>query len=763
MIKPKLNFSFAPVLLGLIFGGAALGQGVNLSVVQGNGQLICDGCAFAGAFNIFDPLIVRVTDAGGKPVAGATVNWTVITGGGFLSAQTTTGSDSSSAATLCTAIGQSCNTYTEGVVAGFGTQTFIQSSITASLATSGQSVTFYLTQSPNPQEGTLEQAQPILTSAPNVLYTGTAGGATTPPITVQVSTFSGTPLSKVSVRIVPGPDVPSGSASISCATGPGADPGSVLTDSTGNAICNPVLGPVPSKGQTVGPFTALVGGVSSVQSPGLNDANGQPYRGRPAGFAAYGTYSIVVNAATVGGITVVSGNNQSANPGAALAAPLVADVVDANGNPLAGQQVTWTVSPAAAAKVSSNTSTSDTTGQVSTTVTLSASAAGSIQVIATTSNGKTLTFTVTVNLTITGITKVSGDNQSAPAGANFPQSLVVQVGTPAGQSAAGIQVQFSSSGAPATLSASSAVTDSSGQARVNVQAGTTPGTITVTATVSGSSVSFTLTVIPPGPSISGASFLNGAGFFPSSGNNQTALSPCGIATLVNGTPLSAAPAAPNLFAAPNQQPTGVTISFLETSPVPAASGTPAPILSVSGSSSSQQLITFQVPCELAPASYTVTVTVNGGSKDVLSVPVRPAAPGIFEIPMSDGIRRALLVKLDGSFVSLQNPARRAGGGEIIRMYITGAGPVQPPLNTNSLPTPGVDSNPVDPTSIVVGVNSSGVRVVLVRAVPNLIGVYEIAFQVPPDAPAGNDVVLSVGITTEGNPTQYTQGSRIPIQ
>jgi uncharacterized protein (TIGR03437 family) len=207
-----------------------------------------------------------------------------------------------------------------------------------------------------------------------------------------------------------------------------------------------------------------------------------------------------------------------------------------------------------------------------------------------------------------------------------------------------------------------------------------------------------------------------------------------------------------------QQATNVAIVF---SGGPTGVATPAvPILSVTGSVGSQQVYTFQVPCELIPFSYNVTVTVNGGSATVPFVPVRPAAPGIFEIPMSDGIRRAVLVRPDGSFVSLQNPARR---GENIRMYITGGGPTQPSVATGSLPTPGVDALPVDPNQIVVGVDNSGVPIVNARLAPDLLGVWEITFTVPTNARTGNDVVLSVAVTSEGNPVQFSQGSRIPIQ
>jgi len=47
--------------------------------------------------------------------------------------------------------------------------------------------------------------------------------------------------------------------------------------------------------------------------------------------------------------------------------------------------------------------------------------------------------------------------------------------------------------------------------------------------------------------------------------------------------------------------------------------------------------------------------------------------------------------------------------------------------------------------------------------PNLIGVYEVAFEVPSDVPAGNDIVFSVGINVAGDSqTRYSAGTKIPI-
>jgi hypothetical protein len=104
------NFRSAPLTwawLILILAAALYGQAgvpANISVVQGNGQLICDQCS-TFPLNAFDPLVVLVTDSNGNPVSNATVTWNVTAsstntlgtvsataiGGGATTATSTTG------------------------------------------------------------------------------------------------------------------------------------------------------------------------------------------------------------------------------------------------------------------------------------------------------------------------------------------------------------------------------------------------------------------------------------------------------------------------------------------------------------------------------------------------------------------------------------------------------------------------------------------------------------------------------------------------
>ena len=66
----------------LVCAGAASAQTpANITVVSGNGQLICPVSLLARSLvTSFQPMVVKVTDASGNPVTNASVNWTVTSG-----------------------------------------------------------------------------------------------------------------------------------------------------------------------------------------------------------------------------------------------------------------------------------------------------------------------------------------------------------------------------------------------------------------------------------------------------------------------------------------------------------------------------------------------------------------------------------------------------------------------------------------------------------------------------------------------------------
>jgi uncharacterized protein (TIGR03437 family) len=715
------RFIFFPAMLVVVgFETASAQTPANISIVQGNGQLICATCPQAN-FRFFDPMVVRVTDASGSPVPNTQVSWIVTSGTGSLNSQSFTDGN-----------GNSQNTYFQSSQAGTLLQPFLQSTIVASAGNA--SATFTLTQGLSNLTTGLQYVQVgVRSPAQGTAFTGSAGSQSSVQLQAVATAITGLPIPGVSLRLLNNQD-PTQGPSVACVTGAGADPGSVLTDSTGLATCTPVFGPVAGTGS----FAALVGGVLS----SFNNNN------QPIGYFQSSNFGLTVTPGIPGAISLVSGNNQSANPGQALAVPLVAQVSDKSGNPLAGQAVTWTVSPAGAAALSNTSSASNAAGQVSTNASLSAGASGQVQVkVASSTNPQiSYTFTITANAQITGLQKISGDGQSIAVNTAFPTPLTVQITTSSGAGMANIPVLFTVTG-PVTLSAYTMNTDSSGRAQVTAQAGGTPAPATVTAASGAFNVTFNLTVTPPAPTITASAFYNGADF------KQGSISPCSIATII------APGIAPNIQGVVSSgQPVGAQPYQLANVTV-AFRGSLSPIYSVSNINGQQQ-VTFQLPCDVTPGnSVPVTVTVNGNPATV-NVPVLPASPGIFQTVMSDGRLRAVLVRPDGSFVSLTNPARR---GEQIVAFLTGLGPtMQANIGTNSVPAPGTTASVLG--QVIVGINNSGVPVVSSQLSPDLIGVYEVTFLVPPDAPQGNNIVFSVAVNPpNSSTTQFSNGSAIPIQ
>ncbi|HUI79239.1 MAG TPA: hypothetical protein VLY24_15040 [Bryobacteraceae bacterium] len=770
------TFLIVGALFAFIFASAVPAQ--TISVAQGNGQLDCDGCA-TGSYSFFDELVVLVQDASGNPVSNATVNWSVTDAdliqpprGVLISGATTVTGSTAAGATvnLCNQTGYSCNRYNGSDTGGL---TLRVMAVTATL-TNGQSVTFTLTETPNASSsGATESNAKVQVTAPQpnstTTFQGTANTTeTSTPITVNVQTNGGLPIPNVSVRLIPDPGNSAGSPTASCATGTGADPQSVLTDSTGNATCDVAFGSIPSSGTPPQPvyFWVLIGGVPATLA-------GNPLvlgLGNAVGYAApfNGRYALIVTPSTANAVQIVSGNFQSANSGQAIPLPLVVQVVDASTppNPLPSTPITWSVTPTGSAVITPSGTATGSNGRASATVVLSPNAAGLVQVTASTANGKTATFslTATIVVTVTSLKPVSStNNQSVPEGSTF-QPISVQLTTGTGQTLANVPVQFTVTSGPASLNGTNpATTGATGLAAIGVNAGTTAGSVVITATAGGQTATFNLTVTPPGITLTNTNFVNGAGFFQSDTTGTfSALSPCSVGTLVIGPTLTPAtlPAMPNLFPAPLQQPSGVSIVFN-----PLTTKESAPILNVTGLNSAQTLITFQVPCDnTLNGTIPVSVTVNNASTlQPVGVVVREASLGIFEIPMSDGVRRALLIHQDGTIVSLEQPARP---NEMVRMIVTGIGPTSPPLATGALPQPGVDSISTAYFKAVAIGTQGGIPVVSEKASPDFIGAYEITFVVPANAATNNNTVLEIGVivnTGESMVFGQPSGSKIPIQ
>jgi uncharacterized protein (TIGR03437 family) len=488
--------------------------------------------------------------------------------------------------------------------------------------------------------------------------------------------------------------------------------GIILTDVTGNATCDLVVG----------------GQVGTAQ---LNVTVGSSNNRAP--------FTLKVTPGVPATINIVSGNNQTGNVGTQLPLPIIAQVTDASGNALPGIAVTYASVPAGAVTISNASATTDTSGKTSATVVLGKTA-GPVT-IKLTAGTATAQFTATINANLGAITAVSGNNQTAVISTAFAQPLVAKVTDTNGAPVSGATVTFNVTG-PATISATSATTDANGSASVSVTAGATAGAVQVVASIGNFSTTFNLTSRLAGPTLTLAGFQNGASFVNGIviGGVVTITAP-GIAPTVQGITNP-----PVLF---GQLPTtlaGVDVNI---------NGIQAPIYYVANINGTQT-VAIQAPFELSPGPATVTIHVNGGVGSITGVPVYAIQPGIFEtVDPTTNIKYAVATRSDGSYITPSNPAHI---GETIRAYLTGLGQTSPAIGTNRAGVPG--QNVIAP--IIAGVNNSGAPFIGAATLPGAIGVYTIDLQVPAGTPTGNKINLSFGVTAPDGSTVYSNTSTIAV-
>ncbi|HET8548975.1 MAG TPA: Ig-like domain-containing protein [Bryobacteraceae bacterium] len=687
-------------------GGTGTGiAGSSITVISGSGQLVTQ------QFLIGNPIRFQVRNAAGAPVANAEVVFSITSGAtaGQISPGTATGAITGvtcSTATSCVGVTDAngmvaIGFFASAALGGQPVQTVVINAATGGVSTDAfvtviQQNAFVGREIQKPARGaTIEvrAGQTVQDAVRAVFYSFGVGA----------NQF----LQGVGLSITTGNDAATG-PTVSCA-------GNVaLSAANGIASCDLVAGPVPGEASV----NVLAGG------------NEFP-----------GWFRVRVLSGGATRINITGGNNQSGTPGQTLGTALTAQLVDANGQPVSGQQVVWELTSAGGAVLAApTTSTSDAQGRVSTRLTLG-NTPGTYQVrVGVPNTNVVATFSITVGSPLTGLTAVSGGGQATQRGSAFGQPLVARV-APA---AAGVPVTFTVSSGSATLSAQSATTNTQGEASVTVTAGNTAGPVIITATAGGQSTTFSLTVSPPGPQFTAGNLVDAASFIP-----VPRIAP-GMLLTITGTGL--APGVQGTVGPPSiVGPYPVTLAGVEV----LIGGLQAPILHVSNSGGREQ-VTVQVPFELPTSGTTsVTVRVQGGSTTVQNVPLAPIQPGIFETEIG-GQRWAVLIRQDGSFVTPSSPARR---GEVLRMFVHGLGGVSPTTATNQAGTGGQQVN----ASIIVGVNSAGVPGrITAEYVEGFIGLYLVTFEVPGDAPSGR-ATLSLGAIGPDGQTYYSNTTNFSVQ
>ncbi len=659
-------------------GGGTPGGPQPIEIVSGNGQIVPSQILTP------QPLTVRVRDGAGNPQSGVTVSWQIQSGDGNVT--------SSSSVTDARGIAQTL----------YGSVLFYNDSFnqprTAVVRASSPNgnVDFTIVSYP------LSGPPPLLlpASPPNISLISPGEGTT---IRVQAGT---TTVGAIKASIVSG-----------TLAGFGAPiQGVAFFGSTGN---DPEQGASASCLQTNLSSAQGEASCDIVAGPKLGTSNFQVCVGNCINPGRSFNFNLEVVAGPPGLITKTQGDNQSGGPGSLTPLALRGRVTDTFGNRLAGIAIRVEVI-SGDANIESLSSTTNTDGDFSFLVRFG-STPGEVKIRTSAGNAVT-TWTVVNNVTIGNFVKVSGDNQSAVIGRPFSTPLSVQLFDAQGRAIAGANVTFAIQSGQATLSATSAVTNSQGVATVNATAGTNPGVVSVSASAVSRVVTFSLTVLPPGPTITRVA--NAAGF-------QAGLVPCGLATVfgsniapnVNGVVLG------NSFVGPySLRLNNVSIEV---------GGRAAPIVSLANLNGQEQA-TFQTPCDVAPGDSTLRMTVSEGSS-TLTVSVFAVQPGIFETTDSAGKRVGVVVKADGTYMTRENPAIR---GENLIGFFTGLGQTITPSSTNN---PGAFNNSTQVAAqMIIGINNEGAPVLSATMAPGLVGIYVVQFTVPENAVTGVDRPYGVG-------------------
>jgi uncharacterized protein (TIGR03437 family) len=147
-------------------------------------------------------------------------------------------------------------------------------------------------------------------------------------------------------------------------------------------------------------------------------------------------------------------------------------------------------------------------------------------------------------------------------------------------------------------------------------------------------------------------------------------------------------------------------------------------------------INLQVPYEI-PVNSTATLTLNNnGQFGSYSFPMAAVAPGIFT---------------DGSGAIAGKGS--AETGEITTLFLTGAGAVTPAVADGAAPGPITPKPVQQPVTVTVGGVQASIKFVGIP--PGLVGVTQINYQVPNNAPLGpQPVVVTVG-TVSSPPAMLT--------
>jgi len=166
-------------------------------------------------------------------------------------------------------------------------------------------------------------------------------------------------------------------------------------------------------------------------------------------------------------------------------------------------------------------------------------------------------------------------------------------------------------------------------------------------------------------------------------------------------------------------------------------GVAAPVYGL-GNANGQEVVNFQVPFSVADTvSASIVVSRSGQSSTAVTVPVQGTQPAIYT---TDGTQAIVVHNADNTLVTASRPLQR---GEFAYLYASALGPVANQPATGA----GAPSLPLAATTTKVTVLVGGVpsEVQFAGLAPGLVGVYQVNFRVPANAPVGSQsLMVTVG-------------------
>jgi PKD repeat protein len=263
------------------------------------------------------------------------------------------------------------------------------------------------------------------------------------------------------------------------AAGPGADvvPDTAETDAAGHAYTRMVLG--TKIGFQVG--VARVVAAEGAQTPSTE-------------------FQVIALSENANGMAALLGDNQIGPVGSTLPQLLVVQVTDAFGNPISGVPIEWSVE--GGGSVSLPSSVTDMEGKAGVQRTLGPTA-GPQATLAISQGlaGSPVTFAHTATAgNASGLSLVSGNNQTGQVGTRLPADLVVRLVDEIGNGVPGTAVAWVEGTGGGSVTPENGITDEAGYASAQYTLGPAPGENRVDAVVSGVGVvNFTATATTAAP------------------------------------------------------------------------------------------------------------------------------------------------------------------------------------------------------------------------------------------------------------------------